>query len=341
MWALGAQFPHVCIESKLPRMVRPQYTPEQRSFMVTEYHRTNSVGAVLRSFRQEFPNVRCPSRKTVSRNAQKYRTTGTSHNLNKGRSGRRRTGRSVANIEAVRNRLVEQQQAGEGRAQTISSRRNGLGMPSATFNRITRVDLHFHPYQMIKRHELLPGDQQRRLRFCRWLLAQPPRFLDNLIIGDESGFALNASVNTHNIREYCPRGHAPLDFQYQRRDDRHKLTVWIGLGSNGSIIGPFFFRHNVNGEHYLQMLNENIVPVIDQLPRYRRNRNGRFQRAWWAQDGAPPHRRRTVTDRLTELFGERVIALHRDVEWPPRSPDFSPLDIFLCGHLKSSVHYST
>ena len=132
--------------------------------MVTEYHRTNSVGAVLRSFRQEFPNVRCPSRKTVSRNAQKYRTTGTSHNLNKGRSGRRRTGRSVANIEAVRNRLVEQQQAGEGRAQTISSRRNGLGMPSATFNRITRVDLHFHPYQMIKRHELLPGDQQRRLR---------------------------------------------------------------------------------------------------------------------------------------------------------------------------------
>ena len=33
-----------------------------------------------------------------------------------------------------------------------------------------------------------------------------------------------------------------------------------------------------------------------------------------------------------------MIALHRDVEWPPRSPDFSPLDFFLWGHLKSKVY---
>ena len=43
--------------------------------------------------------------------------------------------------------------------------------------------------------------------------------LDDLNSGDESGFSLNASVNKHNIREYCPRGEHPLDFEYVRNDD--------------------------------------------------------------------------------------------------------------------------
>ena len=64
------------------------------------------------------------------------------------------------------------------------------------------------------------------------------------------------------------------------------------------------------------------------------------ERAWWAQDGAPPHRRRTVTARLAELCGNRVIALNHQVEWPPRSPDLTPLDFFLWGHLKANVFTS-
>ena len=31
----------------------------------------------------------------------------------------------------------------------------------------------------------------------------------------------------------------------------------------------------------------------------------------------------TVRNRLAEVFGHRVIALHHDVEWPPRSPDLT------------------
>ena len=62
-----------------------------------------------------------------------------------------------------------------------------------------------------------------------------------------------------------------------------------------------------------------------------------FHCLWWLQDGAPFYRRRAVVDRLTELFGERVIALSREVEWPPRSQDFTPLDFFLRGYSKSKV----
>ena len=41
--------------------------------------------------------------------------------------------------------------------------------------------------------------------------------------------------------------------------------------------------------------------------------------------------------RLAELFGDRVIALFHRVEWPPRSPDLTPCDFFLWGHLKDKV----
>ena len=120
--------------------------------------------------------------------------TGSSLNQNVGRSGRTRSTRSAANVAAVRN-VLETHEDG-----TISSRRNGLGLPHSTFNRITRLDLDFHPYQMIKRHELcMPGDRQRRSAFCQWLLARRARFLDDLLIGDGSGFAMNAKVNTHNL----------------------------------------------------------------------------------------------------------------------------------------------
>ncbi len=136
---------------------------------------------------------------------------------------------------------------------------------------------------MIKRHQLLAGDYQRRQQFCHWLRAQNARFLENVIIDDEAGFALNANINTHNVRHYAPRGQQPLDFQFERNDDRHKLTVWVGLMGNGNIIGPFFFLGNVDGEDYLQMINQQVVPALRRMRRFGPHRDGRFQRLWWIE----------------------------------------------------------
>ena len=61
-----------------------------------------------------------------------------------------------------------------------------------------------------------------------------------------------------------------------------------------------------------------------------------FRCLWWAQDGAPADRLVAVRNRLAEVFGNRVIALYHDVEWPPRSPDLT-CDFFLWGYLKSKV----
>jgi hypothetical protein len=50
---------------------------------------------------------------------------------------------------------------------------------------------------------------------------------------------------------------------------------------------------------------------------------------WFMHDGAPTHFGRVVRDHLNERFHE---------PWPPRSPDLTPLDFYLWGHLKTVVY---
>ncbi|XP_060864336.1 uncharacterized protein LOC132940637 [Metopolophium dirhodum] len=51
---------------------------------------------------------------------------------------------------------------------------------------------------------------------------------------------------------------------------------------------------------------------------------------YYQQNGAPAHNARIVQEFLRVRFGEKCIATHGPVEWPPRSPDLTPLDFF-CG----------
>ena len=70
----------------------------------------------------------------------------------------------------------------------------------------------------------------------------------------------------------------------------------------------------MNGNGYLQILNEHVIPeLMENFPVQQR---GVFRGLWWAQDGAPAHRLVAVRNRLAEGFGHRVIALYHDVEWP-------------------------
>ena len=118
---------------------------------------------------------------------------------------------------------------------------------------------------------------------------------------------------------YAPKGHPP-EFNFKRNNSRANLTVWAGLCGNGVILDLYFFERNVDGMAYLQMLLENVFPML--IVHFRNQvENGLFRDLCWAQDGAPAHRLVEVRDRLNEVFGnDHVIGLGHDVEWPPRSP---------------------
>ena len=308
-----------------------QLTTEQRVFIVLHYTQTQSIAAVQNAFRARFPDRNPPTKRTVMKNVRKYSEAGTSLNLNKGNSGRRRTTRSEENIAAVRDLL--QQNPGN-----VSARRNPLPISRTGFNRITRLDLRWHPYRMHVRHELLAADLPRRLRFVEWFNHRCRRenVLASLIIGDEAAFSMNGEVNTQNVHQYAPKGHPPA-FNFERNNSRAKLTVWAALCGNGVVLAPYFFDGNVTGIAYLRMLNEFVFPQVAQ---HFNNQHweGLFRGPWWAQDGAPAHRLIEVRDRLDEGFGNnQVIGLGHDVEWPPRSPDLTPCDFFMWGYLKNKV----
>ncbi len=139
-----------------------QLTTEQRIFIVLQYNRTQNTTEVQNVFRARFCDRDPPHKATILRNVRKYSSEGTSLNLNKSNSGRRRTARSEQNIAAVRNLLEENLYA--------SARRNPVDISSAGFNRIKRLDLRWHPYRMHVRHQLLARDFLRRLQFAEWFI---------------------------------------------------------------------------------------------------------------------------------------------------------------------------
>ncbi|GFW82363.1 uvrD_C_2 domain-containing protein [Trichonephila clavipes] len=66
--------------------------------------------------------------------------------------------------------------------------------------------------------------------------------------------------------------------------------------------------------------------------------NHYVQELWFQQDGATCHTARATIDLLKDTFGDHLISRFRPVNWPPRSCDFTPLDYFLWGYVKSLVY---
>lgn len=59
---------------------------------------------------------------------------------------------------------------------------------------------------------------------------------------------------------------------------------------------------------------------------------------YFQHDGAPPHFRNIVRNFLNDNFPNMWIGRNGTHHWPPRSPDFNPVDYYLWGHLKAKVY---
>ena len=59
---------------------------------------------------------------------------------------------------------------------------------------------------------------------------------------------------------------------------------------------------------------------------------------YFQHNGAPPHYTRHVSEYLNESFPKRWLGRGGRVAWPPRSPDLTPLDYYLWGHMNTLVY---
>ena len=133
-WMVGLSYINLVVHKN--KMV--QLTTQKRIWICIQIARLQNAAIVQHIWRQQWPGIVPPDPTTIRRNFRKYQAHGTSLNMNKGRSGRRKTARRAVNIRRVRRSL--------NRNGSTSSRRNGLSIPKSSFSRIIRKDLNFHPY---------------------------------------------------------------------------------------------------------------------------------------------------------------------------------------------------
>lgn len=113
--------------------------------------------------------------------------------------------------------------------------------------------------------------------------------------------------------------------------NRRRINVWAGI-FNRQIIGPFFYEQNLNHQFYCTLLQNDIIPAMNNVAA-----EEEFL-PWFQQDGCPAHNTGDVRAVLAMRFGDRVIGNDYPTHWPARSPDLAPCDYFLWGYLHDQLY---
>jgi hypothetical protein len=280
-----------------------------------------SPTVVRRKLQIEFGN-KTPSVVSIQATFERFCETGTVEDRE--RSGRPST-ISEEKIDEVRDVIESEPHPSVRVVATACS------IPPTTAHRIMTEYLSLKPYKVQFVQELYEEDLQDRIEMCTILIPmlQDKNTQENLFFSDEATFYLHGLVNKHNIR-YWSESNPHVTIETVMKSP--KLNVWCAMSKN-HLIGPFFFEDDtVNGENYLTMLQNFFMPEVRKLHKVR---SCIFQ-----QDGAPPHFARDVRQYLDDQFPQRWIGRGGPIRWAPRSPDLTPLDFFLWGHLKNIVYQS-
>jgi len=238
--------------------------------------------------------------------------------------GNGRPSTSVETIEQVR-QLFQDDSSLSIRAASAQ-----LGIPRSTVHRILHKCLFLFPYKLQNLQDISEADKEKRLEFAHHCSSHSEgysEYLSRIVFSDECMFRINGVVNKQNVRIWGterPEEINPIVL------NSPGVMTWCAI-SKGRIIGPYFFENeNVTGETYRSML------IRYAFPRFRELREDFV----FQQDGAPPHYSNRVRAYLDRKVPDRWIGRGGPISWPPRSPDLTPCDFFLWGHIKSKI-YST
>ncbi|GJQ65997.1 hypothetical protein Trydic_g4090 [Trypoxylus dichotomus] len=173
---------------------------------------------------------------------------------------------------------------------------------------------------------LTENDCNARLRLCAWLhekLSEEPNFSYNVLFTGECCFTNNGILNYHN--PYCESTTQRKSFQYD-----FSVNVWAGIIGN-TLLGPFVFPTELNGETYLQFLQGTMPGYLEDVPLKIR------KHMWFMHDGVPLHISQSVRNFFHDTYSQ-WIGRGGHVQWPIHSPDLNPLHYFLWTYIKNQVY---
>ena len=211
-----------------------------------------------------------------------------------------------------------------------------MNLTKSATQRVLRKQLKLRPYKIPNEQSLSNEARGQRKTFCEWFLQKcvgRSTFLQDIWWSDEAHVYLHGDGNRQNVRIWS---RSPPDAVYELPLHSPKVTVWCATISAQGIIGPIFFEDSrgktvtVNQERYQDVL----LQFVNAL---QRRCADTLNVQWFQQDGAPAHTAKKTMELLRERMGDRVISKGADISWPPQSPDLSPLDFFLWGHIKAVI----
>lgn len=298
------------------------YTPQQRAQYLLWYI---ELGSSHPDFKRKMTtelgkNIRIPKKQGLEQWKTKLLSTGTLHNLPHTMP---KVTRTTDNIEAVRGMVEENANV------SVRQIRNQLGISIGTVHKILTEDLNLYPYKAQVVQELKPGDPEARSSFARQMMGhrlEHPEFPDNLIFFDEALFHVEGVPNRQNYRTWAESNPNIIISESLHPQYVHAL---MGIGRHG-LIGPFFFDGTVTGQRYLDKLRDDVVPALQNWP----NR----QNLVLVQDGAPAHHSKIARAYLDQQFTNWIGRASKFIAWPARSPDLTPMDFYLWGHLKQKLY---
>jgi len=97
------------------------------------------------------------------------------------------------------------------------------------------------------------------------------------------------------------------------------------------LIGPVILNDRMKGQNYLDFLQNELPKQLENVPL------ATLFAMYFQHDAAPSHCTRHVLQHLSDTFPNRWIGRGSTINWPPRSPDLTPLDFCLWGLMKSEV----
>ena len=97
------------------------------------------------------------------------------------------------------------------------------------------------------------------------------------------------------------------------------------------LVGPVILDDLMTGQYYLDFLQNELPKHLEDVPLAARIA------MYFQHDGAPYYTRH-VMQHLNDTFPNRWIGRGSTINWPPRSPDLTPLDFCLWGLTKSEVY---
>ncbi|CAH1998540.1 unnamed protein product [Acanthoscelides obtectus] len=261
-----------------------------------------NAAEAVREYARRFPNRRHPTRSVFVRVHRQIIENGF-ENLQRDQ-----------NINVRQRRFTRMILREFDRDPTTSVRRvsGALGISASHVHRVLRND-HRRPYHLQPVQGLQPGDGERRITFCQWILDRTGNnreFLSNVLWSDESCFTRRGVVNFHNQHMWSHENpHAVRERNFQHE---FSVNVWIGIYRN-RLFRPYLLPARLNAATFLEFLKAEHANMWDAVMLDLR------RLAWSQLDGCPAHYSRIVRNWLDENYPERWIG----------RPDLNPLDFFV------------